>query len=91
MTAPTPDLRKRDTPPVLAGDNLRQLVLFRTIAITGQIITVAFVHGSLEIPLPLFALAGAIGFLALQQSSSIQMMNHKQGNLDSRVLYRGVP
>ncbi len=65
MTAPTPDLRKRDTPPVLAGDNLRQLVLFRTIAITGQIITVAFVHGSLEIPLPLFALAGAIGFLAL--------------------------
>ncbi len=46
-------------------DNLRTLVLFRVITITGQVITIAFVHGHLEIPLPLFPLAGGIGFLTL--------------------------
>ncbi|MBI3052589.1 MAG: HAMP domain-containing histidine kinase [Betaproteobacteria bacterium] len=46
-------------------DNLRILVLFRTIVIAGQVITVAFVHGYLEIPLPLLPLAAGIGFLAL--------------------------
>ena len=50
---------------MLARDNLRTLVLFRTVAITGQVITIAFVHGHLEIPLPLFPLAGGIGFLTL--------------------------
>ena len=48
-----------------ARDNLRQLVLLRAIAITGQIITVAFVIGALDIPLPLLPLAAVIGFLAL--------------------------
>lgn len=46
-------------------DNLQTLVLFRTIAITGQVITIAFVHGHLAIPLQLFPLAGGIGFLTL--------------------------
>ncbi len=49
----------------LARDNLRQLVLLRAIAITGQIVTVAFVNGVLDIPLPLLPLALGIGFLAL--------------------------
>ena len=65
MSAPTTSLPERDTPQVFAMDNLRTLVLFRTITITGQVITIAFVHGHLEIPLPLFPLAGGIGFLAL--------------------------
>lgn len=48
-----------------ARDNLRQLVLLRAIAIAGQIITVAFVSGVLEIALPLLPLSLVIGFLAL--------------------------
>ena len=48
-----------------ARDHLRQLVLLRAIAIAGQIVTVAFVHGVLDIPLPLVPLALGIGFLAL--------------------------
>lgn len=48
-----------------ARDHLRQLVLLRAIAIAGQIITVAFVSGALDIPLPLLPLAAGIGFLAL--------------------------
>jgi two-component system sensor histidine kinase RegB len=47
-----------------ARDNLRQLVLLRAIAIAGQIITVAFVSGVLEIALPLLPLSLVIGFLA---------------------------
>ena len=65
MSAPTTGLPERTARLALARDNLRQLAVFRTIAITGQIITVAFVHGGLEIPLRLFPLAGGIGFLAL--------------------------
>ncbi len=64
MSGPT-KLPDGHLPQVLPRNNLRQLVLFRTIAITGQITTVAFVHGGLEIPLPLFPLAAGIGFLAL--------------------------
>ncbi|HUL41242.1 MAG TPA: ATP-binding protein [Burkholderiales bacterium] len=66
MSGPTTtELPESYTPPMLVRDNLRQLALFRSIAITGQVITVAFVHDGLDIPLPLFPLAGAIGFLAL--------------------------
>ncbi|MBI4188955.1 MAG: HAMP domain-containing histidine kinase [Betaproteobacteria bacterium] len=65
MSAPITGLPERAAPLTLARDNLWQLVLFRTIAIAGQIVTVAFVHGGLEIPLPLLPLAAGIGFLAL--------------------------
>ena len=56
---------ERHASPALARDNLRQLVLFRTIAIAGQIVTVAFVSGALDIPLPLLPLAVGIGLLAV--------------------------
>ncbi len=56
---------ERYTPSAPARNSLRQLVLLRAIAIAGQIITVAFVHGVLAIPLPLVPLALGIGFLAL--------------------------
>jgi two-component system sensor histidine kinase RegB len=46
-------------------DNLRTLVLFRTVVITAQVITIAYVHVHLEIPQQLLPLAGGIGFLAL--------------------------
>ncbi len=56
---------ERYTPSAPARNNLRQLVLLRTIAVAGQIITVAFVNRVLDIPLPLVPLALGIGFLAL--------------------------
>ena len=65
MPTPTTSLPERDEAQLLATDNLRQLALFRSIAITGQIITVAVVHGAMQIPLPLLPLAAGIGFLAL--------------------------
>lgn len=61
----TARLAQRTTSSALGRDNLRQLVLLRAIAITGQIVTVAFVVGALDIPLPLAPLALGIGFLAL--------------------------
>lgn len=61
----TTRLLERYTPSAPARNSLRQLVLLRTIAIAGQIITVAFVHGVLVIPLPLVPLALGVGFLAL--------------------------
>lgn len=61
----TARLAQRATPSALGRDNLRQLVLLRAIAITGQIVTVAFVVSALDIPLPLAPLALGIGFLAL--------------------------
>lgn len=56
---------ERHLSPAPARDNLRQLVLLRAIAIAGQIVTVAFVNGALDIPLPLAPLAAGIGLLAL--------------------------
>ncbi len=48
-----------------AYDHLRQLVLLRTIAIAGQIVTVSFVNSVLDIALPLLPLAAGIAFLAV--------------------------
>src|SRR5574340_1680752 len=62
MTTKPPE---RYTPSAPARNSLRQLVLLRAIAIAGQIITVAFVHGVLAIPLPLVPLALAVGLLVL--------------------------
>src|SRR5574341_2347426 len=45
-------------------DNLRQLVLLRSIAIAGQIVTVSFVGDVLDLALPLLSLAAVIGSLA---------------------------
>ena len=56
---------ERRTSSAPARDHLRRLVVLRAIAIAGQIVTVAFVSGALEIPLPLLPLAAGIGFLAL--------------------------
>lgn len=61
----TTRLREHHTSSAPTRDHLRRLVLLRTIAIAGQIATVAFVRGALEIPLPLLPLAAGIGFLAL--------------------------
>lgn len=61
----TPGQLERHASSAPARDHLRQLVLLRAIAIAGQIITVAFVNGALDIPLPLAPLAAGIGFLAL--------------------------
>ncbi len=61
----TARLPERDTSSAPGRENLRQLVLLRAIAITGQIVTVAFVISALDIPLPLAPLALGIGFLAL--------------------------
>src|ERR1035437_3527543 len=58
-------LTVNDTPPAFARNNLQQLVLFRVVAISGQIVTVSIVGGILEIPLPIVLLAGGIGFLIL--------------------------
>lgn len=49
---------------VPARDHLRQLVLLRSIAIAGQIVTVSFVGSVLDLALPLLSLAAVIGFLA---------------------------
>ncbi len=65
MTAPTTGLPERATRLAPARDHLRQLVLFRSIAIVGQIVTVAFVNSVLDVVLPLLPLAAGIGFLAV--------------------------
>ena len=61
----TTRLREHHASSAPARDHLRQLALLRAIAIAGQIVTVPFVSGVLEIPLPLAPLAAGIGFLAL--------------------------
>ena len=62
MTAELPERYSLSSP---AGNNLRQFLWLRTMAITGQIITVAVVNSAFDIPLPLLPLAVAIGILAL--------------------------
>lgn len=52
-------------PSAPARANLRQLVLLRSLAITGQAITVWLVSSTLDVALPLAPLAAGIGFLAL--------------------------
>src|SRR3989338_2555430 len=73
-----------------ARDNLRQLVLLRTIAIAGQIITVAFVSGVLEIALPLLPLSLVIGFLALLNLATCLRLRLRQpvsdGELFAQIL-----
>ncbi len=56
---------ERRASPAPEWGNLRQLVLLRTIAIAGQIVTVLFVSSVLDVALPLLPLAAAIGFLAV--------------------------
>ena len=90
MSAPTTISPECAVPLALARDNLRQLALFRTIAITGQIITVAYVSGVLEIPLPLAPLAGGIGFLALFNLATWFRLNFarpvSEGELFTQIL-----
>ena len=65
MSTPTTGLLERPALTMLARDNLRQLALLRTVAISGQTIALAFVQVGLGIPLPIVSLACAIGILAL--------------------------
>lgn len=62
MTSGPPERHESSAP---ARDHLRQLVLLRTIAIAGQIVTVSFVNSVLDVALPLLPLVAGIGFLAL--------------------------
>lgn len=87
MTARSLEHRASSTP---ARDHLRRLVLLRGIAIGGQIVTVAFVSGALEIPLPLLPLAAGIGFLALFNLASWLRLRFHQpvsdGELFAQIL-----
>ncbi len=66
MSGPTTtELPEGYIPQVLPRDHLRQLVLFRTIAVANQLVTFAVVNRGLDIPLPLLPLASTTGFLAL--------------------------
>lgn len=68
-----------------AGENMRQLVQLRWIAVGGQLVTILAVHFGLGVTLPLAALLGVVAMLALA-NIAIARLQHSRPVGDLAIL-----
>lgn len=69
-------LQPKSAPDAIATENMRQLIQLRWLAVAGQLFTITVVHFGIGVSLPVGALLGVVGLLALANLASTLMLGH---------------